>query len=237
MVNRYDCGCMALTVPLSQVEHIKKFLELPDEKFEAFLVALSKAGPQFNVADLAVEVANHLDLPLDLVGGVVGVLGSLYLTKNAEDIPTVAFVEQIVFPTLKRAKAFSPEGVASQWERLRKFLLAALSMENTLGTAAKAGHILTQHERIFVTAGILTDIRPIFHQDVADKPEAALIIHMLRMTQRDNQGEFSDEYFALDSNDIRKIKSLIERAIKKEDTLKKLMRNANVAVLNPKETY
>jgi hypothetical protein len=228
---------MALTVPPLQVAHIKKFLELPDEKLAGFLGALSKAGPQFNVADLASEVSSHLELPSELVGGIVGVLGSLYLTKNAEDIPTGPFIDQIVFSALKKAGTFSAENADSEWERLRKFLSSALSLEKTLGTAAKAGHILTQHERIFANARILTDIRPIFHQNVTDKPEAALIIHMLRMTQRDSQGRLLDQYFALDSNDIRKIKVLIDRAIKKEETLKKLMKSANVSVLDPKDTF
>ncbi len=198
---------------------------------------VSKAGPQFNVADLASEVSDSLELPPGLVGGIVGVLGSLYLTKNAEDIPTEPFIDQIVYAALKRAGTFAEEKADAQWEKLRKFLVAALSLEKTVGTAAKAGHVLTQHERVFSSAQILTDVRSIFHQNVAEKPEAALIIHMLRLTQRDRYGHMTDHYFALDSNDIRKIRTTIDRAMKKEETLKKLMKDSNVTVLDPKETY
>jgi len=178
-----------------------------------------------------------LELPGGLVEGIVGVLGSLYLTKNTEDIPTEPFIDQIVSAALRRAETFSKENADAQWEKFRKFLFAALSLEKTLGNAAKAGHVLTQHERVFSSAQILTDIRSIFHQDVAEKPEAALIIHMLRLTQRDRYGHLTDQYFALDSNDIRKIKTTIDRAMKKEETLKKLMKDSNVSVLDPKDTY
>ena len=119
---------MSLTVPPTQVAHIRKFLDLPDAKIEGFLDALTKAGPQFNVADLAGEVSAHLDLPQELIGGIVGVLGSLYLTKNTEDIPTEPFIDQIVSIALKRAEAFSKENADAQWAKLRKFLVTALSL-------------------------------------------------------------------------------------------------------------
>ena len=228
---------MALTVPPPQVAHIRKFLEVPDDKVGVFLDALAKAGPQFNIADLSSEVSDHVGLPKALTTGIVGVLGSLYVTKDAQNIPVETFVDQEVAVALRNAGTFSKENADVEWARLRKFLVAALALERTLGTAAKAGHILTQHERIFSTARILTDVRPIFHSNVSEKPESALIIHMLRVTQRDPQHNFEDLFFALDSNDVRALKTVIDRALKKEETLKALMKGAGVAVLDPKETY
>ena len=83
-------------------------------------------------------------------------------------------------------------------------------------------------------ARFLSDIRPIFHLDVSEKPDSAVIIHMLQITQRDNFGNHADQYFALDSNDIRHLKTLIDRALKKEETLKGLMKKSGVTVLHPK---
>ncbi len=65
---------MALRVPPEQIGHIKKFLELPDEKIGAFLGALTKAGPQFNVSDLAVEISGPSEVPPPLAEGIVKVL-------------------------------------------------------------------------------------------------------------------------------------------------------------------
>ncbi len=80
----------------------------------------------------------------------------------------------------------------------------------------------------------MTDLRPIFHLNVSEKPDAAVIIHMLKISQRDNFGHRSDEYFALDSNDIAMMKELFERALKKETTLKGIMEKSGVTVLDPK---
>jgi len=224
---------MVLRVPADQIGHIKKFLELPDETIDRFLSVLTNAGPQFNVADLATEISGQLDVPPPLAEGIVRVLASIYLTRDFRT-PIEKFVDREVFFALKRAQAFPAETVELQWKRLRKFLVAALSLERSLGTAAKAGPVLTQHERIFTGARIMTDLRPIYHLDVSEKPDAAVIIHMLRITQRDNFGHHSDEYFALDSNDIAAMKELITRAENKEKTLKGIMENSGVTVLNPK---
>jgi hypothetical protein len=224
---------MAFRVPREHVNHIKKFLELPDEKVAGFLDALAKAGPQFNVNDLAAEISGPLDIPHPLAEGIVRVLASLYLTRELGQ-PIETFLDQQVFIALKRAEVFSAENVKEQWSKLRAFLVAALSLERSVGTAAKAGPVLTQHERIFAGARILTDLRPIFHLDVSEKPDAAVIVHMLRITQRDNFGGQSDEYFALDGNDIALLKDLIERAAKKEQTLKSIMKTSGVTVLDPK---
>ena len=224
---------MALQVPNEQVVHIKKFLELPADKIAGFLDALSKAGPRFNVYDLSGEVSNRLGLPNDLTEGIVLVLASLYLTRDAQSTPIEKFVDQEVSVALKKAEAFSEKEGDVQWAKLRKFLIAALSLESTVGTAAKAGYVMTQHERVFVGARILTDVRPIFHLNVSEKPDSAVIIHMLRITQRDHFGNQADQYFALDSNDIRSMKALVDRALKKEETLKGLMKDSGVTVLPP----
>lgn len=227
---------MPLRVPQQQVVQIRKFLELPDDKIQGFLDALSKAGPQFNVFDLAEEVSGSLELPPDLTLGIIRVLVSAYLTRNLQQAID-RFIDEEVFPALKRANAFSGENVDAQWSKLRSFLIPALGLERSVGTAAKAGSVLTHHERIFAGARIMTDIRPIFHLNVSDKPDAAMIVHMLRMTQRDNHGERADLFFALDSNDIKVMKALLDRALKKEKTIKDIMKDAGVTVLDPKLVY
>lgn len=227
---------MALRVPEQQVVHIKKLLELPDDKIENFLDALAKEGPQFNVFDLSAELSEILQLPGDLTEGVVRVLVSLYRTRDWTE-PIESFVDGKVFRALKRAQTFSPENADAQWQKLRKFLVGALSLERSVGTAAKAGPVLTQHERIFNGARIMTDLRPIFHLDVSEKPDAAVIIHMLKITQRDNFGQQSDQYFALDSNDLAVMKEIIERASRKEKTLRSVMKDSGVTVLDPKLVF
>jgi hypothetical protein len=97
--------------------------------------------------------------------------------------------------------------------------------------------VLTDHERIFQDARVLTDIRPIFHPDLSEKPKTAVLVHMLRITTRDIFGNQKAQHFALDANDIRFMKHLMDRAIKKEETLKNLMNSSGISVIAPKEFF
>jgi hypothetical protein len=227
---------MALTVPPQQIVYVKKLLELSDEQVETFVTILSKAGPQFNVFDLANELSSALDTEDVPIVPILRVLASLYLTRPVTQSVN-EFVDHEVFPALKVTQVFSPDDADTQWAKLRKFLIRALSFERTLGTAAKAGDVLTQHERIFQAVRIVTDLRPIFHVDVAEKPDAAVIIHTLKITQRDHFGNRADLYFALDHNDVLAMKSVIERALTKEQTLKKMIEKSTITILDPRLTY
>jgi len=230
---------MALRVPDQQIGQIKKFLELPEDKVKNFLDALANAGPQFNVSDLAAKIAESAQIPRDITDGMIGVLKSLYLTRdrNRPLRPLDVFIDQMVYRSLVKAEAFSQKDADVQWKTLRHFLVTALSLEQTLGTAVKAGPILTSHERIFSGAKIISDIRPIFHLNVSEKPGAAMIVHMLRITQRDDNDNEADLYFALDSNDLIAMKELLDRATEKEATLKSLIKDAGMAVVDPKSFY
>jgi hypothetical protein len=221
---------MTLKVPPDHVVYIRELLKLPDETMDRFLSALDTADPQFNFADLARQIPTFENVPPFLTEGVVRVLVSLYRTGDRGK-PVPRFLDEEVFPALKRAKAFSEEDGDAEWEKLRKFLLGAMCHERTVGTAAKAGPVQTDHERIFVNAKINTDLRPIYHFDVSEKPDAATMVHMLKITHRNQYSHKSDVFIALDSNDLATLKEVIERALKKEETLRAVMKNTGVTVL------
>jgi len=230
-------NAMALRVPKPDIENIKKILGLPEERIDEFLRALADAGPHFNVHDLSADVAARTGMESSLAQGITSALASLYITRDSRTTSLEKFLDQDVLVSLKSADVLSNENFDAEWARLRKFFLSALSLDNTVGAVAKAAYVITEHERIFLDARILTDVRPIFHLDVSESPDVAVIVHMLRITQRNSRwGDRKAQYFALDSNDIRTLKRIVDRAIKKEDTLKGVMKNSGVNILAPKAT-
>ena len=98
---------MALSVPKAQIDLLKQFIQLSEDQVAELIHALASAGPQFNVADLAAAVTERVKLPEDLVNGMVRVLGTLYLTKESQNLPTEVFVRQEVFPALLNAELFT----------------------------------------------------------------------------------------------------------------------------------
>ena len=227
---------MSLLVPPEHAAILKKWLELPSEEAEKFSSALAKAKPHFNAEELARAIVPHCDLAPELVIGIVQVLISVYRTGEPEK-PFETFLDRDAKPSLTRAKVFSDGKEEEEWVRLRKFLLRTLLLEGTVGATAKAGPILTEHERVYESVRVMTDFRPIFHVDVSDQPDAGLIIHMLKITHRDKYQRKFDAYYALDSNDVAKMKGVLDRALEKENALRKTMEKAGLTVLDVKSYY
>lgn len=230
---------MALRVTPSHLPGIKALLELSDETVAKLLNALKEAGPEFNTDDLGDRLSESSKLPNHTTRRIANILGGLYLAidqlKPTEDLGS--FLDENVFPSLKRDGAFSTENESDQWRKLKTFFVSALLLERSVGNSAKAGPVLTEHEHIFDQVRIMTDIRPIFHHNVSDKPSAALIVQMLKITQRDTHGNRCDSYFALDSNDIAKMRDALERAAQKEATLRAALKDTGIKILNVKATY
>jgi hypothetical protein len=223
---------MSFTLPPQDAARLRELLKLTDEQVSGLLTALSKAPAEFNYNDLTAKVFapdNHISR--DVTQGIVLVLVSLYRTADKREAPIAEFLDKDAFPSFSQAGVFTPEDKDREWTKLRSFLLAALSEERSVGTAAKAGPVLTDHDHIFSGARILTDLRPIYHLNVAETPSAATVVHMLKITHRDHYQRNFDSYFALDSNDLETMKRIIERAQKKEETLRKVISETGVTVL------
>jgi len=228
-----------LKVPPEHVVLLKKWLELSDGEIEKYSTALAQVKPEFNAQELAKSLIRHCS-PLDpkLVFDITVILIEVYRTGEPQK-PFETFLDRDVRPALQSGRLFSenPEEREQQWTRLRQFLLGALQLEYVIGTTAKAGTVLTEHERIFDDAKILTDFRPIYHADVAERPNAGIIIHMLKMTHRDKQDRHFDAYYALDSNDLEKMRNVLNRAAEKEKTLRQTMEDAGLSVLSVQLFY
>ncbi len=225
---------MSFRVPSEDVLRLRELLKLTEEQLSKLQTALSTAPPVFNYNDLASEVfdPNANDVSFEITQGIILVLVSLYRTADKRAMPLEKFLDEDVYPSFVEARVFSAEHTKDEWTRLRSFLMPALSDERSVGTAAKAGPVQTDHDRIFTGARILTDLRPVYHFDVTETPSAATVIHMLRITHRDNFEKKYDSYFALDSNDLEAMKDMIERAQKKEETLRRFMKDTGVTILN-----
>jgi len=110
-------------------------------------------------------------------------------------------------------------------ERLTQ-LLAVDSLE----PLAKASIILTDHACVFLECRTRTDVRAVFGADTEALPRGAAINHMLAIAyQRDGKRETF--YLALNSRDVNKLRSALNRALSKEKGLKKLLEAAKVSFL------
>lgn len=121
------------------------------------------------------------------------------------------------------------EGVTDDDESLSKDLQSQLEVRlNEILTVspaqvvAKSYDVLTEHGCIYTSARVLTDIRPVFGQNPDVAPTAGLTVHMLNIEHL--KGSDAETFVvALDAKDIQDLIDVLERAKKKNDTLRSVI--------------
>lgn len=123
-----------------------------------------------------------------------------------------------------------PEFQSTNWSAFQEAILEALSQDTALAVAAKAAGVMSDHPKVFCHARILTDLRPIFESSVDNPPAAMVAIHTLKIVYHE-AGEHREFYVAMDSLDAMQLASLLERAFKKEESLKALSAKTGITLL------
>ena len=102
---------------------------------------------------------------------------------------------------------------------LQNNLLIILDKISPLALSAKAFNLLSENKTTFIESRIISDIRLVFDNDIIKKNRLAVLVHNLKIvtTENDERKEF---YFSLDTNDLKMLKTQIERAEKKDELIR-----------------
>lgn len=115
--------------------------------------------------------------------------------------------------------------------RLVARLVRALESEGLLLTS-KALDVLTDHDRVYLEARILTDLRPVFLDDPTSGIQAGVIVHTLRINHLVDGAEASF-YVALDEADLEDLQGTLDRAVEKADHLRGFAAQAELDLYQP----
>lgn len=108
-------------------------------------------------------------------------------------------------------------------------LLTELVTAEGLLTSAKASDVITEHEHMFSGVRVLTDLRPIFGEEASAEPAGMAIMSTMKIGHYTNGRERS-LYLALDAEDLKQVRDAIDRALDKTESLRELMRDANLPI-------
>lgn len=108
--------------------------------------------------------------------------------------------------------------------------LVRLLQIRSVAKVAKAFDMLFEHERVFHGARVITDIRPVFSDNVSEGAVGAVLLHTLKLDLHVASGS-SELYVALDSRDLQRLKKVLQRALDKDRELRKFMAAAGLALL------
>jgi hypothetical protein len=169
--------------------------------------------------------------PEDETLGLLVVLSSLYVTRVGKKGVTLENFSLELIEALKATEKNEKPFELSD-EKVLKFrtdIKDLLSLDDSFGVTAGATSIMVELEHVWQSARILTDLRPVFGPDLRE-PKAEVLIHNLRITYR--EGGSSNEFFVgLDSNDLRMLRDVVERALEKESSLRSRAEKAGTRFL------
>jgi hypothetical protein len=202
------------SIPRSHQRAFQSVADLPEDQFRALVRSLEGPGSSFSRLDLVAAMVSAApalssDQGNSLLTALIAAAASRFrYGYDAEEM--ASFV-------VESGDASQADQTANE-ERLTQLISA-----QSLTRLAKASDVLTEHQQILHEARILTDIRPIFEDDPSREPEAAVMLHTLRIQYHDTSGHVRSMYFGMDSDDLNTLRNVVDRALKKAASLEGLV--------------
>jgi hypothetical protein len=208
---------------------VSAVLKLSDASFGELVSALQRAPSFANSKELAAWVApESKSIPPAEATRIIEALTTLYRVRLYLGLSAERTAKDVV-GTIRDADEvdlqITDENRASIIDRLSRIL--ALESLNVIET--KARELKDEYEHSFCDVRIFTDVRPVFGSNVADAPEAMLLVYMLRMGYHDShEGRHREFYLSLDADDLASLKKTIERAETKAKSIQSRFASADI---------
>ena len=217
----------SIKIPEEAVSDLRVIAEIDDALFASLLAVFRDTAPTLRRRQFEDAVATRVPhVSRADLHAVLTTVFFLYSLRERGNLSPDTIAEAVIASLNEdKTHGFSPENV----DRLQAHLQALLSLDKSLGVTAKALDVLTEHHKIFCKARILSDIRPVFSVNMKEA-SAAVIIHNLQLGFHKN-GEHEDVYIALDTEDVQKLREVLERAEEKAVALKALISKAELPYL------
>lgn len=190
---------------------IQYFCDLPDQQRLLFLDTLSNTHPSVSVTMLAADVAKKTNTDEQQVSELFrGLAPAIVYCAGSADL-IASLVGYLI--DIGGASAQGKDDIGAQLGQL-------LQAEIPISVTSKTQDILWGHGHVYKQSHILTQIRPVFLNDLAIKPQHAVIMHELRISYTEGE-EDRNIHVSLDATRLAELQQVIERALVKERTVRK----------------
>jgi hypothetical protein len=220
-----------LRIPKESEKGLKKLAALDDESVRELASTLREMSPVLSPSELSSKVASEVDtIPRRDIDDIVGVLLPLHLLRERREVSTPEIAEDVC-QTMDQSDDNELRLSGNDRERFKSHLIELLDVES-VHLGAKALEMLFENQRSFLGARIVTEVRPIFGRNPEDTPPGALIVHMLKITYRE-EGHDKEFFVALDTTDVGALRNVLDRADKKTEGLKAYLERTRVSYIDP----
>jgi hypothetical protein len=217
-------------------EGLKRLIALDEDTAQGLLATLRDQPPSVYGPDAPARIVPSIDtVPPEEATNIIEALLGLSLGRFVTDTDVTDFVEDVT-STLEQSELSDETFSDEQREAFKKRLTEFLEVD-VIKTGSKAVDVLFEYEHNLRAARVLTDVRPIFGEDVEEPPVGALIVHSLKIEYMHRRDPHDQESFfvTMDSEDVDDLIQQLERAKKKAESLKSVLKAANIPHLDATE--
>lgn len=220
-----------LNIPEGYRVGVSKIRKLDDRTVHEIRNALDKATDTYRRPDtVAVEALSSIShTNVDEFKEIAEAVGTLYSVKmSRSNVSLDQFVEDVC-DAMESVDSPDLKLQASDRPQFKEKLLTLFGSPN-FDILAKAWDLKTDDERVFCGARILTDLRPVFGQNIKDGPKAMVVVHLLKLGfDRVGDAKRHNEFHvSLDAEDLESLGDLIKRAEDKANALRNSVRDIPV---------
>ena len=211
----------SLSIPDAYEDGFAKLIALTGAVRDQLLAALLEAPMALRPSVLASQTAVKLggSIGSSDLEEIVEALASLYYIS--EDFDNKDELAQDLVEAIEDSRPGELKLPATERECFKQQLSKFLDVDS-LRIASKALFLLHEYERVFCSARVMTDIRPIFGSSPDDAPRAALIVHTLKLNYHDATG-LKQFYITMDSDEMDELMFVLDRAESKAKSLKAVL--------------
>lgn len=217
-----------IQIPRAHAGLFRQLVEMSIQTRRKLIDAVRAASPELGAERFALKVAASAELGLasDQATAIVDMLASMFSARVSAKLSARQFAEALR-EAGQAQKGLSPN---PDWDTVLDDIEELLSLETSLGTASKALELLVQHQRIYRSSRVLTDIRPVFPSDALSAPSSAVVVHTLKLDMQSGTNRRT-LFVALDRDDLIALKSTLERALEKDALLEEQLKLAGMTII------
>ena len=215
-----------LQIPDDVVPAFNKLSQLSTEEAQkiAFLLEQYPIGGDF--ADFQrIFKESGLSEQIPNIDETIYSFGTLLSDKRGEDIEVLARSLSDAFVKSKKGKI--AKDVA---EQLKKNLLIIFENADHLKKTFKTYYLFSENKQIYLESSLMTDMRLLFNDELEKPPECGVILHQLKIEYRD-ENTSKTFFVSMDKEDVIELSETLQRALRKEETIKKSQSNIRFITL------
>ncbi len=157
-------------------------------------------------------------IPLSDLKTLLQALYELYSVRDSRQWGVDFFVDELV-EGLIESRELPLDSKKGEKKRVRS-LFDQLLRINALALVTKADVLQKNNERLFCCVRIISDIRPLFGEEVGAAPDGAVVTHSLKIGfHKGDSLQHEEIYVALDASDLQELGEVVDRAKKKDRVL------------------